>query len=140
MLNQDKIEQVQDSFAKLVPRSAILALDFYEKLFELRPDFRALFPENMETQRSKLVVTLATVIQSLHEIDTVIEEVRKLGQRHVGYKVKAEDYDPVGEALIFALQKNLGSTWSDDLQEAWVTAYQTLSNVMIEAASAIKAA
>lgn len=140
MLDAEKIELVQDSFAKLVPRAAVLAIEFYDRLFELRPDYRGMFPEDMETQRSKLVVTLATVVQSLHALDDVIEEVRKLGQRHVGYKVEPEDYAPVGEALIYALKRGLGDDWNDALQDAWIAAYTTLSDEMIKAGEAIKAA
>jgi len=140
MVNAKQIELIQDSFAKLVPRAAILAQDFYERLFELRPNFREMFPEDMDDQRSKLVVTLATVVQSLHDLNGVIEEVRNLGKRHVAYSVADGDYEPVGAALIYALHRNLDEIWCDELQVAWIVAYQTLSGAMIEAANEVRAA
>jgi len=112
MLTNAQIELIQDSFAKVVPRAAAVATLFYDRLFEIRPDFRPLFPEDMETQRGKLVVTLATVVQSLHQLDDVIDEVRNLGKRHVGYRVSNEDYEPVGAALLWTLEQGLGSDWN----------------------------
>jgi len=50
MISDEQIALVQQSFAKVVPISQMAAVMFYDKLFEDRPDFRALFPEDMETQ------------------------------------------------------------------------------------------
>jgi len=124
MLNAKQIELIQDSFAKLVPRATILAQDFYARLFELRPDFQELFPHNMDDQRSKLVVALATIVQNLHKLDAAIEDVRNLGKRHVGYGV----------------HKNLDGIWDDELQVAWIVAFQSVSGAMIEAANEVRAA
>ncbi len=140
MLNAKQIELIQDSFAKLVPRATILAQDFYARLFELRPDFQELFPHNMDDQRSKLVVALATIVQNLHKLDAAIEDVRNLGKRHVGYGVADRDYEPVGAALIYALHKNLDGIWDDELQVAWIVAFQSVSGAMIEAANEVRAA
>ncbi len=140
MITPTQIELVQDSFAIVVPRAAVIARMFYDRLFEIRPDFRVMFPTDMETQRSKLVVTLATVVQSLHQLDDIIEDVRKLGQRHVAYDVADEDYLPVGEALIWTLEAGLGDAWNEEVKDAWIAAYTLLSNAMTEAAAEIRAA
>ncbi len=140
MLDPRQIELIQDSFALVVPISDPVATLFYKKLFELRPEFRELFPDDMEAQRGKLVTTLAAVVKSLNSLDQIIGPVRQLGERHVGYGATAEDYAPVGEALIWTLRSALKNTWTDEHQEAWGAAYAILVKVMLEGAEGIQAA
>jgi hemoglobin-like flavoprotein len=60
--------------------------------------------------------------------------LKNLGARHVGYGVQDRHYDTVGTALIWTLQKGLGEAFTDELCEAWLTAYQLLSSVMQQGA------
>lgn len=140
MITEKQIEMVQDSFTLVVPRAGPVSIMFYDRLFELRPDFRDLFPDDMEDQRGKLISTLATVVQGLHQVDEIIGAVRALGQRHVGYNVKDDDYGPVGEALLWTLEQGLGAAWTDEVKDAWVSAYTLLTEQMIDAASEVRAA
>ncbi len=50
------------------------------------------------------------------------------------YGVKAEDYAPVGAALIYTLEQGLGDDFTPQTKEAWETAYGTLVSVMTSAA------
>ncbi len=140
MLTDKQIELVQSSFGLVVPKAQPVSIMFYDRLFELRPDFRAMFPEDMEQQRGKLITTLATVVQGLHQIEDIIEAVRALGRRHVGYKVADDDYAPVGDALLWTLEQGLGAAWTPEVKEAWTTAYTILSDQMIAAAQELRAA
>lgn len=135
MLSEDQITLIQSSFMRVVPRADPMAKVFYAKLFEQRPEFRGLFPDDMTEQRGKLVSTLATVVQSLGSLEQILPEVEALGERHVGYNVKPEDYGPVGEALLWALSEVLGADWSEEAEKAWAAAYAVLSRAMIQAAA-----
>lgn len=134
MLTEKQVADVQSSFMKVVPRADPMAAAFYDRLFEVEPKYRDLFPEDMSDQRGKLISTLATVVQSLHDLDAVIEQVRALGERHVGYNVKAVDYGPVGGALIHALKNTIADDWDEDIEGAWAAAYAVLAREMIDAA------
>lgn len=135
MLTGQQIEAVQDSFARVVPVADPFMMMFYDKLFEIAPHTRALFPEDMEEQRAKAVSTLATVVQSLDNLEPLLPDIVALGQRHAGYNVKASDYGPVGDALVWALEACLRGNWTTEVETAWKTAYATLAKVMIDAAS-----
>ena len=47
------------------------------------------------------------------------------------YGVKAEHYAPVGEALLWTLERGLGADWTPQLATAWGDAYGVLSGFMI---------
>jgi hemoglobin-like flavoprotein len=131
---------VQDSFAQLKPAAAHAADLFYGRLFEIAPELRALFGDELVEQKKKLMAMLATAVASLHEIERILPAVRDLGRRHARYGVSDAHYAPVGEALIWALDQGLGPVFTAEVKDAWVAAYTTLTTVMKQAALARPAA
>jgi hemoglobin-like flavoprotein len=77
------------------------------------------------------MATLATVVQSLGKLESVLPAASALAKRHVDYGVKAADYAPVGAALLWTLERGLGEQWTPDLAAAWGEAYKVLSEYMI---------
>jgi hypothetical protein len=49
---------------------------------------------------------------------------------------REEHYATVGDAFLWTLGAGLGDDFTEDVKTAWITAYTTLSNVMIDAAAA----
>ncbi len=133
-MTPDQITLVQDSFKKVAPISDAAAEIFYARLFEIAPEVKPYFKGDMTEQGAKLMATLGAVVNGLRDLDKIVPVAQELAVRHVDYGVKAKDYTPVGEALIYTLDKGLGDAFTPDLKESWVTAYTTLSSVMIGAA------
>ena len=133
-MNPTQIKLVQDSFAKVAPISEQAAVLFYDRLFEVAPSVRAMFPDDMTEQRKKLMATLAVVVGGLTNLEAVLPAASALAKRHVGYGAKAEHYPVVGAALLWTLEKGLGDAWTPEVAEAWIAAYGTLSGYMIEEA------
>ncbi|SFQ96716.1 globin family protein [Poseidonocella sedimentorum] len=132
---QDReIQLVQDSFAQVVPIADTAAEIFYARLFEIAPEVRPMFKGDMAGQGKKLMATLAVVVNGLRDLDKIVPVAKGLAVRHVGYGVEAAHYEPVGEALLFTLEKGLGDDFTPDVRSAWAGAYSLLSGVMIEAA------
>ena len=126
-----QIALVQDSFAKVAPISDQAAIIFYDRLFEVAPQVRALFPDDLTEQRKKLMATLAVVVNGLTNLPSILPAASALATRHVGYGAKAEHYPVVGGALLWTLEKGLGDAWTPEVAEAWTAAYGTLSSYMI---------
>jgi hemoglobin-like flavoprotein len=107
---------------------------FYSKLFFDRPELRRMFPREMDKQYMKLIDMLNTIVLRLDRLDELTEEIVAMAQRHEGYGVKPEHFEPVGEALLWTLKAGLGSEWNEKLKEAWIKCYAILSKAMINAA------
>jgi len=133
-MTPDQIKLVQDSFAKVAPISETAAQIFYARLFEVAPQVRAMFPDDMTEQRKKLMATLAIVVNGLTNLDAILPAASALAKRHVGYGAQAAHYPVVGDALLFTLEKGLGPSWTPELKEAWTAAYTLLSGYMISEA------
>ena len=133
-MTPDQVALVQQSFAKVVPISDQAAVMFYDRLFEVAPQVKAMFPADMTEQRKKLMATLAVVVNGLSNLESILPAAKALAQRHVSYGAKAEHYPVVGSALLWTLEKGLGEAWTADIAAAWTAAYTTLSGFMIEQA------
>ena len=132
-MTPEKIALVQGSFKKVAPIAGPAADIFYDKLFEIAPQVRPLFPEDMTDQKKKLMQMLAIAVNGLTNLDGIMGAVQDLGRRHNGYDVTPEHYAYVGEALIFTLGKGLGDDFTPETKDAWVETYGILSSVMIDA-------
>jgi hemoglobin-like flavoprotein len=133
-MTPDQVTLVQESFAKVAPISETAAVLFYERLFEIAPQVKAMFPADMTEQRRKLMATLAAVVNGLGDLNSILPAASALAKRHVSYGAKAEHYPVVGAALLWTLEKGLGDGWTPEVAEAWTAAYGTLSGFMISEA------
>lgn len=133
-MTPSQVELVQKSFSKVAPISEQAAELFYGRLFEIAPEVKPMFPNDMKEQGKKLMGTLAVVVGGLTKLETILPAASMLAKKHVAYGVKASHYTPVGAALLWTLEKGLGPDWTPDVATAWTTAYTTLSGYMISEA------
>lgn len=133
MLTARQVDLVQDSFALIVPITETAAAEFYRRLFELAPDTRPLFKQDMVDQGRKLFLTLAIIVDSLDRLADVVPVARELAVRHVGYGAEERHYAAVGLALIETLRAGLRIRFDSATEEAWSSAYAILSDAMLSA-------
>jgi hemoglobin-like flavoprotein len=121
---------VRESWAQFEPAAVELAAFFYDKLFELDPEARRLFAKtDMVAQGHKVMRMFAEIVHNLDRPDTLIAEVADLGRRHLGYGVQDHQYDSVGTALLWTLERGLGPAFTDEVRGAWTEAYLLFSTV-----------
>jgi len=133
-MTPDQVKLVQESFAKVAPIADQAATIFYDRLFEVAPQVKAMFPTDMTEQRKKLMATLAVVVDGLSNLASVLPAASALAIRHVSYGAKPEHYPVVGGALLWTLEKGLGEDWTHEVAAAWTAAYGTLSGYIISEA------
>jgi hemoglobin-like flavoprotein len=133
-MTQRQIELVENSWDFILINTHDMGLIFYNKLFELNPDLRRLFKEDIKSQSQKLVAMITFAVHKLHNFQQIALDVEALGRRHGKYNVDANHYATVAEALLWTLKKGLGKAWDDETSEAWMSLYRILSDIMIKAA------
>ena len=127
---------IRRAMAEVAPVSDKVTSYFYALLFVRHPDLRSLFPAAMDTQRDRLLRALLTAAEHIDNKDVLVDYLQNLGRGHRKYGTRAEHYPAVGECLIGALSKYAAGVWSAEMEAAWVRAYTTISQVMIDAAAA----
>jgi NO-binding membrane sensor protein with MHYT domain/hemoglobin-like flavoprotein len=134
-ITREQIRIVQHSFRRLQPVGPQVAELFYHRLFETAPEVRKLFPADLTEQKAKFMVLLSAAIAHLHRIETILPAVQDLGRRHAHYGVTADQYEPVGQALLWTLEQALGREFTPTMKAAWTAAYTTLADTMIGSAA-----
>jgi hemoglobin-like flavoprotein len=132
-MTHHQIELIRQSWALVKPIAADAGVLFYQKLFTAAPGIRHLFKQDIHPQANKLMQVLGYVVSKLDKLDELVPEVQQLGVRHNSYGTEPAHYELVGQCLIATLSEGLGKHWNPEVQDAWVTAYNTLKNTMIVA-------
>jgi hemoglobin-like flavoprotein len=115
---------VRESWTRFEPVAEQSAEYFYEKLFELDPEARPLFARtNMQAQGRKVMQMFAEIVRILDQPEALVDEVADLGRRHVHYGVQDHEYDSVGSALLWTLERGLGPSFTPEVRNAWTEAY-----------------
>ena len=127
---------VQTTFATLVPIADQAAALFYARLFELDPSLKPLFKSDLNEQGKKLMTMIGVAVKGLDTLDELVPAVKNLGRRHAGYGVTDAHYETVGGALLWTLEKGLGSAFTPDVKAAWTTVYTVLATTMKAGAAA----
>jgi len=135
-MTPNQIALVQESFRSVVPISSTAADLFYQRLFDIAPEVRQLFPADLSGQKIKLISMLATAVNNLHQLDAIVPAVRELGARHKHYGVTADHFEPVGAALLWTLEQGLGRAFSPEVEAAWTEAFDLLATTMKEGLNA----
>ena len=125
---------VQDTFDSIAPIADDAAALFYRRLFELDPTLRTMFRGDMAEQRRKLMNMIGAAVRGLDRLEQLVPVVQDLGRKHVGYGVEDRHYDTVGAALLWTLEKGLGSAFTPEVKEAWAAVYGLLASTMQNAA------
>lgn len=143
MITEEDKEHIRRSWKLVIPIAETAADLFYKRLFELKPEYKALFPEDMSGQKGKLLKMLAFIVKSLDfpesawreevsESEDLLLVLLALGRRHQAlYRVPREAYGSVGEALLWTLDYGLGEAFTPPVRAAWTAVYKAVSTTMI---------
>jgi hemoglobin-like flavoprotein len=129
-----QIDLVQSSWTQVLPIAEAAAQMFYERLFTLDPTLRPLFKGDLKEQGRKLMTMITFVVKGLSRLESIVPGAQALGRRHAGYGVRDEHYATVAAALLWTLEQGLGDGFTQEVRDAWITAYGLLSNAMKDAA------
>ena len=132
-MDQQVIDLVQGSWAKVLPLADTAGRLFYSNLFEMKPEVRALFNGDMDEQARKLVQMIDVAVGKLGQPDVLVPALEQLGRRHVSYGVVPADYDVVGAALLKTLSQGLGPAFTPEVEAAWASVYGVMTQVMTKA-------
>ena len=131
-MTPEQIALVQGSFHTLAAARDQFAGTFFTRMFEIDPNVRPLFPADLAGQGAKMMASLETAVMGLDNFNAVRPAVQALGARHAGYGVEDYHFTTAAHALIWALEQELGEQYSDAVRDAWIVAYDLISQAMIE--------
>ena len=135
MVNAGQIRLVRGSFPAISELAGPVAALFYGRLFELAPQVRLLFRQDIAVQGRKLMDMLTTLVSNLDRFEELEPVLKAMGQRHAGYGVQPEHYETVTSALIWAIGIALENEFTPELKLAWCAVIEAVGAVMKDGAA-----
>jgi hemoglobin-like flavoprotein len=133
-LTEDDIDLLHHSLRILQERKERAASIFYARLFEMSPELRPMFTDDIIIQTEKAIFAFGAVVGQIQDLDNTRGLTYDLAVRHVSYGVKAEHYPLVGRAVLSVLAEVLEEEFTPAMEAAWRQAYAAISAAMIKAA------
>jgi len=130
-MTPSQIQLVQSALPFIAAEKEQVARLFYQRLFQLDPALRDLFKSDMVVQGNKLITMLGTLIAGLNKPEQIVPVLQAMGQRHAGYGVEDGHYATVGAALLWTLERCLGTNFTTDMRDAWIALFFVVSRTMI---------
>jgi hemoglobin-like flavoprotein len=134
-MTPEQIDIVRKSFDSIWPVRRKLADLFYSRFFELAPDTRRLFSDDMERQQLKLMDMIATIVGTLDKGEIFQSIISHSGRQHALFGAKPLHFAAFGDALIWGLEQQFGAAFTPEMKEAWIKLYDAVQNQMIRAGS-----
>jgi eukaryotic-like serine/threonine-protein kinase len=121
---------VAASFSRVRERGDAFISRVYEILFANAPSVRALFPEDMSTQRQKLLHMIGLALSAMNEPARLGPALEDLGRRHVHYSVQPAHFRALETALLGALSEQ-DPAWSTEIDRGWRRSFQFIESSML---------
>jgi len=131
MLTALQIQLVQSSFEQVLPIADAAGELLYGRIFELAPESRALFGDDIRPQAKRLMGAVKAAVNGLDNLDDLVPFLVKLGARHVRYGVQPEHFEIGGEALMWTLEQGLGDAFTSPVREAWAAVWTAIATAML---------
>lgn len=129
-LTSTQIDLVQTSFKQVEPISEQAAAIFYDALFQIDPNLRPLFKQDIRHQGRKLMAMLKAAVEGLKDLDALVPQLHELARRHKEYGVRQSHFTPVGNALLYTLKTGLGEAYTREVRDAWIAVIHLVADTM----------
>ena len=110
-MTPEDVARVVDT-AEMVHEDTVLVARFYELLFERHPELRTMFPADMTELHHRFVTEIEAFARAMPTLTEVESRATLLGARHAGYGVRVAHYPFVRDALLDALEEQLGARFT----------------------------
>lgn len=134
-MTPEQVKLIKQSFDTMWPMRSDIAELCYSRFFELAPDAKALFKNDMERQRAKLMDMIAALVGSLDQHALLHSIITNSGRHHARFGVLPSQYTALGEALMWSLERKLGTSLTPEVLASWKALYATVQAEMQRAAA-----
>eukprot|EP00752_Nemacystus_decipiens_P007834 g6999.t1 len=127
------VKNIEASWKKVVEGYGVedVGESFYSVLFEIAPPVESLFTRSKRVQGEMLMSMVDSAVRLLNNLEELVPVLIQLGLRHNAYKVRAEHFPVVENALIATLGLVLQNEFTDEVKQSWLAAYKLMANIMI---------
>ncbi|KAK5712843.1 Nitric oxide oxidoreductase [Elasticomyces elasticus] len=133
-LTPAQVSIVRSTVPILQQHGTAITTSFYSTLLAEHPPLNNIF--NQANQRNNhqaqaLAGALYAYASHIDDLGALTPAVEKICQKHASLYIQPDQYEVVGTYLLRAMGDVLGAALTEEVLEAWRTAYWQLANIMI---------
>ncbi len=117
------IELIQDDWEALAGRRGEFAKRFYAEFFKRFPEYRDLFPAEMDAQMERMVEMFSSIARFADHTDIIQPYLLQVGFAHRRFGIRLSDAENFRNVFIDTLGKTLTERWDDSHESAWRHAF-----------------
>lgn len=133
VMTPEQVDLITGSFDAIWPIRRKISPLFYSRFFELAPDARRLFPNDMDRQHIKLMDTIAAIVGALDQRALFQSIITHTGRKHARFGVSQSHFVAFGDAMVWCLEQQFGSAFTPELRAAWIALYDAVQSEMMRA-------
>lgn len=126
-LTENQLMLVRETWQKIIPIQEKAAELFFARLIEISPTVKESFAEDMTSQGHDFISLLSHAVDALDDWTVIAPKVVERSRREWNDSTEDKRYDSVAEALLWTLATGMGNDFTDEIEEAWVSAYFLLA-------------
>lgn len=134
MLSPQTVAIVKSTAPILSEHGETLTRHFYTRMFlhnpEVAPFFNPVHQQAGKQQRA-LAGAITAYAANIDNLEVLGGAVELIAQKHASLMIKPEHYPIVGENLLASIREVLGEAATDDIINAWASAYGFLADILI---------
>ena len=134
-LSNREIELIRESHARLLPEVKRVSEEFYLDLFSREPEIKELFRDDLAEQGMRFMSAIHVIVDNLDDMEAMDAEIDKLAAGHAALHIKPIWYRHMQEALIDTFAAALGERFTNEIELAWRSAFNQISERMAERAA-----
>ncbi len=129
------LEQLEESYRKIIPYKTQLADAFYTSFLEANPEYVCLFSGVVwHTQKKMLTEAMAMVVKYARYDEAHLQPAKhfkELGAKHAIFALDETHFDAFITHMLLALEALLGDEWSAELESIWRSALWRVCKLML---------
>ena len=138
MLNP--LELAAKSLEKIKGKKIEFASSFYENLLTTNPNLKPFFKHGDLTKQKKMLSGFLIIISKRWQQPEILASIlKRIGGNHFRYGVRPEYFTLFKEVFLITLAKYLGENWNKEMQQAWIQAFESIIQIMLEGYEETKA-
>ncbi len=107
-MNTQQVKLLQHTFAKVEPVAEEVGQVFYQRLFQIDPSLVSLFKGDLKAQGKMLMTAIGLAVKGLDHPESVQQQLKEIGHRHIRYGAMSGDFYKFGAALQWSFEQTLG--------------------------------
>lgn len=122
---------IRSTFALVATDPEPFARAFRDRAVDRDRTVAAVLPETDRVQASRIVETIALVLQGLDVHDSAPAKAQTFALRHRWAGIRPHHFGVIGQALLGALSDRIGPAFRDEHRAAWAHAFVELAEALM---------